>query len=100
MSDFSERLKSCIGKRENTSFARKCGVSEGTIRSLVQGQSAPRLDTLLAISNVAGVTVEWLATGRGPKTYESLTEVNESSSVKPNKRMTITTVIEWELGDE
>jgi len=100
MSDFSTRLKSCISDRSTCGFATECGVAEGTIRSLVLGNSMPRLDTLLRIADVAGVTVEWLSTGVGPKSYAESDFGKKAKQPKAAKRMTITTVIEWELDDE
>lgn len=72
--EFKNRLSSLIENRGLSSFAKKCGLSEGTIRNLLKGDSLPRLDNLISIANTAGVTVEWLATGRGQMTYEATTD--------------------------
>ena len=65
-----ERLLELIGDSSANSFAKEAGVSEGTIRNIIRG-SMPRMDNLIAIANGGGVTVEWLATGRGSKHYSS-----------------------------
>lgn len=46
------------------SFAEKCGISEGAIRQYLAG-STPGVDKIVAMARVAGVSVEWLATGKG-----------------------------------
>lgn len=67
---FCKRLDSIIPNRGLSKFALNTGFAESTIRALTKG-SQPKLDSLIAIANEAGVTVEWLATGRGPKHYTS-----------------------------
>lgn len=69
---FGKRLESLIPNRGLGKFASNAGMAESTIRSLIGGKSLPRLDNLIAIANTAKVTVEWLATGRGPRTYSDL----------------------------
>lgn len=54
-----------IGEDSVTSFGKRCGIGESTLRSYLRG-AAPRLDKLLAITESAGVNIEWLATGKGP----------------------------------
>lgn len=70
LNDFKYRLREVIGKN-TSSFADKCGIGESTIRSYLNG-SFPRLDKLVTIATTANVTVEFLATGKGPKTYQEL----------------------------
>ncbi|KUJ73896.1 hypothetical protein AVO42_00295 [Thiomicrospira sp. XS5] len=65
----STRLKDAIGSESINSFAKRSSLSEGTVRNIIMNGVMPRLDNLIAMANTAGVTVEWLATGRGPKTY-------------------------------
>ena len=69
---FGKRLESLVPHRGLNVFAVNAGVAESTVRALITGKSVPRLDNLISIANVAGVTVEWLATGRGAKTYAQL----------------------------
>jgi transcriptional regulator with XRE-family HTH domain len=60
----SERLALCIGDATVSSFARSCGLPEATIRSYLDGRK-PVFDKLVKIANAAGVTLDWLATGKG-----------------------------------
>lgn len=62
---FAQRLKDAIGERSVNSFAKKAGLSEGVLRQYLGGKSSPGLDNLLAISETAGVSLLWLATGQG-----------------------------------
>ena len=64
------RVRELIGDSLLKKFANNCGISEGAIRSIVKDSTSPRLDNLISMANVGGVTVEWLATGRGSKTYD------------------------------
>lgn len=63
---FVSRLKVVIGEESVSSFSRKCGVGESTLRNVLTG-AFPRADILVAIANAGAVTVDWLATGRLPK---------------------------------
>ncbi len=65
ISSFSERLASIIEPQSILSFAKKCGLSDSLLRKYLGG-SLPGLDNLIKIADAAGVSVEWLATGRGP----------------------------------
>lgn len=64
---FPSRLKECIGDEPVAAFARRCGFSEGLLRAYLKAEKRPGMDRLAAIAEVAGVTLDWLATGRGPK---------------------------------
>lgn len=65
-----ERLKSVIGDKSLRHFARDCDISDAVLRRYVAGSSEPGITVVVKMANAAGVTVEWLATGRGSKTYE------------------------------
>ena len=62
---FPERLRILIPDRELRTFARKTGYSEGVLRKWLKGESFPDLDRLVRLADVAGVHVQWLATGEG-----------------------------------
>lgn len=62
---FKDRLRQIIGKESNSQFAKKCEISEGTVRRYLKGAAFPPLDTLQAIANVSGVSLGWLASGEG-----------------------------------
>lgn len=63
---FSERLLELIGEGSRSAFARKCGVSETSIRQYLSG-TMPALDTASKIAAANGVSLVWLATGEGAK---------------------------------
>ena len=65
--DFPSRLRECIGEEPVAAFARRCGFSEGLLRAYLKAEKQPGMERLVRIAEVAGVTLDWLATGRGPK---------------------------------
>lgn len=65
-SALSIRMREVIGNESVTSFGRRCGIGEGTLRKYFTG-TLPVIDKLIAIADAANVNIEWLATGRGPK---------------------------------
>lgn len=68
---FPSRLRECIGEEPVASFARRCGISEGLIRSYLKADKQPGMERLIRIADTAGVSLEWLATGRGPMRREA-----------------------------
>lgn len=70
MNHFKDRLQIAIGDYSVNAFAKKSGITEGTIRTYLAGTSLPGLDKLIFISEAAEVNIEWLATGKGPKTND------------------------------
>lgn len=62
----AKRIVEVIGSEPVTAFARRCGFSEGLLRKYIKG-SMPGADNAHRISAAAGVTLDWLITGRGPK---------------------------------
>lgn len=80
--DFSKRLESLIPNRGLNEFAKNAGMAESTIRALTTGKSLPRLDNLITLANAAGVTVEWLATGRGSMTYQDSEDSSNDAMYK------------------
>jgi transcriptional regulator with XRE-family HTH domain len=67
----ANRLLEAMGDESQVGFARKAGVSGSTFRKYLEG-AMPSADRLVAMADVAGVTVEWLAAGRGPKLRRDL----------------------------
>lgn len=65
--DFGVRLADVIGDESVNSFAKRCGVSEGSIRNYLRDK-VPGADIALQIADTAGVSFEWLVSGRGSKT--------------------------------
>ncbi|TXH34806.1 MAG: XRE family transcriptional regulator [Rhodospirillaceae bacterium] len=68
VSAFAERMKYCAGKVGNAArLARETGISRRAIGDYLAGEVEPSRPRLVAIANAAGVCVEWLATGKGPR---------------------------------
>jgi transcriptional regulator with XRE-family HTH domain len=63
------RIKQCIGDEPVAAFSRRCGIGESLMRKYLAG-SEPSARNLARIADAAGVTLDWLATGRGPKRRE------------------------------
>jgi len=76
---FISRLKEVIGTEAVASFARRSGVGEGTIRNVLDG-AWPRTDNLISLANAGGVLVDWLATGRPPKTRADLNAMGRQAA--------------------
>lgn len=74
------RLKQVIGDESVSAFSRRCGVSEAGLRSYVNDGRMPSIDKALAIAQAGGVTLDWLATGRGPKTQAELRALQAAPS--------------------
>jgi hypothetical protein len=76
---FIARLKEVIGEESVLSFSKRCGVKEATLRSYINdGRAVPVLKAA-AISAAGGVLVDWLATGRPPKTRADLKASQEGA---------------------
>lgn len=66
---FCDRLRIAMGNQSGRSLAIKSDMSPTVVAKYINGESTPNVERLVAISDALNVTVEWLATGRGPKTY-------------------------------
>jgi transcriptional regulator with XRE-family HTH domain len=64
---FAVRLKEVIGDSPVSRFAKKCEIAEGMLRKYLLAISVPGADKLVRIAGVAGVNLNWLATGQGSK---------------------------------
>ena len=60
---FGERLKAAIGKESVNSFAKRCGISEATIRKYMNGNTYPGIDKMHALSESTGKSISWLISG-------------------------------------
>lgn len=80
---FVERLKKITEGESNRSFAKRCEMSDALLGSYLRGEKTPGMDRLVAIASAAGVTVDWLATGRLPKTRSSLMALDEPQYASP-----------------
>lgn len=65
-SELAERIKSLVGDESQAAFARRSGVGESLLRQYFAG-TEPSASRLVRLADAANVSIEWLATGRGPK---------------------------------
>lgn len=72
----SERLRIVRGHLGQVEFAKKIGSSQTGVSAYENGQRKPDYETLIRVSQVFGVTLDWLLLGTGPmyKTHEGVTE--------------------------
>lgn len=68
------RLDELRGDLSVSAFARKCGVGESLMRKYLAGAS-PSADKLAQISGATGATVDWIATGEGPKQRDAIARI-------------------------
>jgi phage repressor protein C with HTH and peptisase S24 domain len=63
---FSQRLAEAIFPEKPTAFAMRAGVPQPTVsKYLKSGGTSPRLDIAAHLAKSAGVTLDWLVTGKG-----------------------------------
>lgn len=79
------RMKALIGQESVSSFARRCGLGESVLRSYLADHRMPALDKALAIAIAAGVTLDWLATGRSSRTTAQFPAACTTSSGDANR---------------
>jgi len=65
-----------IADESVNSFADRSDLSEGVLRKYLSGSSLPGLANLIAIAEAADVSIEWLATGRGPMPRQEIYVIN------------------------
>lgn len=63
-SGFSERLRAALGGETVHSFAGRCQIADTAMRKYFSG-SMPGIEKAVLMAEKAGVSLEWLATGRG-----------------------------------
>lgn len=78
---FCDRLSLVIGDESIRSFALRANLSPPVIKKYVVNDSTPNVERLVAIAEAAGVTVEWLATGKGPKYPNRVVESDHQHQV-------------------
>ncbi len=81
---FSSRLTESIGSDSVRSFAIKADLSQTAIQKYLIGDSTPNVERLYAIAKAAGVTVEWLVTGNGPKYQQDFDALIRQSTTPPS----------------
>jgi len=55
------------GKKE---LARSVGLSESQLHRIIAGESQAKIEIIALIARIGGVTIDWLATGKGPMRLE------------------------------
>ena len=65
---FIARLTEIIGEDSKRSFAGRCHLSDGLLGAYLKGEKLPGFKHLVSLADAGGVLVDWLATGRMPKT--------------------------------
>ncbi|MDB6373971.1 MULTISPECIES: helix-turn-helix domain-containing protein [Photorhabdus] len=81
---FKDRLKQAIGDESVNSFAKRCEISEASLRNYLSGKVEPPLGKLVAFSEKSGVPVGWLAIGD-----TTVTEEQEKAWLMLLHRMTL-----------
>ena len=65
--EFHERVNTIVGMAGGpAALAQKSGLSRSVIDKYRAGESDPSRQRLIALAKAVGVTLEWLATGKGP----------------------------------
>lgn len=78
------RLKGLIGTESVSSFSRRCGLGESLLRKYLAG-SQPNAQNLIFIADAAGVTIDWLAAGRLPKTRAEVRNAQAGAATRLNR---------------
>lgn len=64
---WGQRLKEARGDLSQAAFAEKMDVGRSVWADYEREIGTPRFDTLLKLKAATGVSLDWLATGQGPK---------------------------------
>ena len=78
-----DRIKEAIGDEPVKAFARRSGVPDTSLRNYISNEKKPGLDALTAISEASGITVDWLAKGKGIKYIRDLKHAQERLNGAP-----------------
>jgi transcriptional regulator with XRE-family HTH domain len=60
---FHQRLRQAIGNESESSFAQRADIAKSGLNRVLNG-GTPTLGLLIAIANTAGVSIDWLASGK------------------------------------
>ena len=77
----AKRIREIVGEEPQRAFARRCGISEGSLRDYMRDENpkVPGLTAAAAIADAGGYMVDWLATGRLPKTRAELRAMQDAA---------------------
>lgn len=64
---FAYRLKSILKGKNRKDIAAKSGVGYTTLDKYLRGDTLPGLKALVGLARETGVSINWLATGEGPR---------------------------------
>lgn len=67
---FSNRLKSKLPTGSGRAFAAKASIGYSTLHNYLSAVSSPTLENLVLLADALGVSIEWLATGKGSSATE------------------------------
>jgi transcriptional regulator with XRE-family HTH domain len=91
------RLREIMGSESNSSFGRKCGLSESLIRKYLNG-TLPSSKNAAKIADACGVTVDWLATGKGNKYFDTFKK--SVARAKNNQNQELIEEAQWIITKE
>lgn len=75
------RIRLLIAREGGTSMlARRCGCSEGTVRSWRDGHSDPSRARCVTLARALNISLQWLVTGEGPMHQESNERHDDASA--------------------
>lgn len=78
---FAQRVKAVIGMVGSVSeIARRCGFSEGVVRSWRDGHTDPSRARCVTMARTLGISLVWLVAGEGSMDMESVTGRTEGNS--------------------
>lgn len=94
----AKRITELLGDKKVSWFAKECGFGESLLRKYLTG-AQPNTANLVAMADVGGVTVDWLATGRLPKTRAELKAASrpQDSGRLDTYRIAVEAVQDWQL---
>lgn len=81
-----KRIDEIIGAESKRAFARRCGFSDGLLNAYIKEQKTPGLAHFRAMAEAGGVTLDWLATGKGIKYSRDLREQLEQEARAPQRQ--------------
>ena len=78
------RIREIIGDEAGAAFARRCGFPESLLRKYLNG-SQPSVRNLVVMARAAGVSVEWLATGKNSAPTEMRAGAPDARRITPQE---------------